>query len=59
MEVLPGHQWLHAGDLVFRHVGREVLRLPGVSRPEIFRHDCLTVQSAMLIAARPPAHAGM
>ncbi|MCE5266826.1 MAG: PH domain-containing protein [Planctomycetaceae bacterium] len=47
IEVLPGQEWLHAGDLVFRHDGNEVLRLQGVSRPEVFRQVCLTVRNAL------------
>jgi len=47
IDILPGQQWLHAGDLVFRRGGREIFRLPGVSRPEIFRHTCQTVQTAL------------
>jgi hypothetical protein len=39
--VLPGQAWYHAGDLVFRRGGIETFRLPGVSRPESFRHTCL------------------
>ena len=48
VEVLPGQQWLHAGNLIFRHGGQEVLRLSGVSRPEIFRHVCQTSRDALL-----------
>ena len=48
VEVLPGQQWLHAGNLIFRHGGQEVLRLSGVSRPEIFRHVCHTSRNALL-----------
>ena len=48
VEVLPGQQWLHAGNLIFRHGGQEVLRLSGVSRPEIFRHVCQTAREALL-----------
>ncbi len=39
--ILPGQQWYHAGDLVFRRGGVETFRLAGVSRPESFRHTCL------------------
>ncbi|MEN6458775.1 MAG: PH domain-containing protein [Thermoguttaceae bacterium] len=56
IEVLPGQAWLHAGDLVFRHGGAEVLRLSGVSRPEVFRHVCMTVRNAM-VDIRPTAPA--
>ncbi len=48
IEVLPGQQWLHAGDLVFRRGGIEVLRLAGVSRPETLRQVCLTVRTALV-----------
>ena len=48
VEVLPGQQWLHAGNLIFRHGGQEVLRLSGVSRPEIFCHVCQTARDALL-----------
>ncbi len=48
VEVLPGQEWLHAGDLVFKRGGNEVLRLSGVSRPEVFRHVCQTAQNALL-----------
>jgi hypothetical protein len=46
IEVLPGQEWLHAGDLIFRHGELEVLRLCGVARPETFRQVCLTAQTA-------------
>jgi hypothetical protein len=48
IEVLPGQEWLHAGDLVFRHGDTEVLRLAGVSRPEVFRQVCLTARNALV-----------
>ncbi|MGO8690773.1 MAG: PH domain-containing protein [Thermoguttaceae bacterium] len=48
LAILPGQDWLHAGELVFRHEGREVFRLSGVSRPEVFRQVCLKAQTAML-----------
>jgi hypothetical protein len=47
VEVLPGQQWLHAGELVFYCAGSEVFRLSGVSRPEVLRHVCLTAQNAL------------
>ena len=34
IDVLPGQAWLHAGDLVLRRGGVEVLRLAGIPRPE-------------------------
>jgi hypothetical protein len=48
VEVLPGQQWLHAGEIVFKRSGNEVLRLSGVSRPEVFRRVCQTAQDALL-----------
>jgi len=48
VEVLPGQQWLHAGELIFKHGEIEVLRLSGVSRPEVFRQVCLSAQNALL-----------
>jgi hypothetical protein len=42
--VRPGQEWYHAGDLVFRKGALETFRLPGVSRPETFRHTCLKAQ---------------
>jgi hypothetical protein len=48
IEVLPGQEWLHAGDLIFQRGDSEVLRLSGVSRPETFRHVCLTARTALV-----------
>jgi hypothetical protein len=52
VQVLPGQDWFHAGDLVFKRGATEVLRLSGVSRPEVFRQVCLTAQNAMLSVRR-------
>jgi hypothetical protein len=46
--VLPGQAWLNTGDVVFLRDGKEVLRLPGVSRPEIFRQVCLKARTALV-----------
>jgi hypothetical protein len=46
--ILPGQQWFHAGDLVFRRGGEEVFRLPGVSRPEPLREAFLKARTAMI-----------
>jgi hypothetical protein len=46
--VLPGQQWLWAGELCFQREGREVFRLSGVSRPEVFRVTCLKAQLALV-----------
>lgn len=48
IEVLPGQEWLHAGDLVLRRGGAEVLRLAGIPRPETVRHLCLNMRMALL-----------
>jgi hypothetical protein len=48
IEVLPGQEWLHCGELVFKRTGGEVLRLSGVPRPEVFRVVCLNVRAAIL-----------
>ena len=50
--ILPGQDWLHAGELVFRRGGSEVFRLSGVSRPEVFRQVCRKAQTALLSFAR-------
>ncbi len=41
IDVLPGQEWYHAGDLVFRLGNVETFRLEGVSRPAVFRETCL------------------
>jgi hypothetical protein len=46
--VLPGQEWLHAGDLVFKRTGKEVFRLRGISRPEAFRQVCLKARNALI-----------
>ena len=48
VEVLPGQAWLHAGDLIFRRGGLEVLRLAGVPRPEILREVCMAARTALV-----------
>jgi hypothetical protein len=48
VKTLPGQQWLHCGEMIFKRGGSEVLRLSGVSRPEVFRQVCLSAQSALL-----------
>lgn len=48
IKVLPGQEWLHAGELIFKRGEIEVLRLSGVSRPEVFRQVCLTAQKTIL-----------
>jgi len=48
IEVLPGQAWLRTGEVLFMRQGREVFRLSGVPRPEVFRQTCLKAQSALL-----------
>jgi hypothetical protein len=48
IETLPGQAWLRCGEVVFRRGGSELLRLSGVSRPEVFRRACLKAQMALL-----------
>ena len=48
VEVLPGQQWLHAGELLFKREGTEVFRLSGVSRAEVFGRICLEVRAALI-----------
>ena len=52
VQVLSGQAWHRSGDLVFQRDGTEVLRLRGVSRPEVFRQACLKVQDALLSVRR-------
>jgi len=52
VEVLPGQQWLRCGEVIFRRGHRQLLRFSGVPCPEVFRRNCLTVQQAILAAAR-------
>jgi hypothetical protein len=55
IEVLPGQQWLRAGDVVFKRDGIEVLRFSGVARPEVFRQVCLKAREAVLAVRRAVA----
>jgi hypothetical protein len=48
VEVLPGQEWLHAGEVVFRRGQCEVLRLSGVLRPEAFAQVCRSTRQAQL-----------
>ena len=48
IDVKPGQEWFHAGDLVMMNAGKEAFRLEGVSRPEPFRQLCLKTQTAHL-----------
>ena len=46
--IMPGQDFLHAGDLIFKRDGKEVFRLPGVSRPEGFRQVCLKARNSLI-----------
>ena len=46
VDVRPGQDWHHAGDLVFRNGTTETFRLEGVLRPEAFRQACLKAHYA-------------
>jgi len=48
IEVLPGQEWLRAGELLFRQEGREVFRLSGVGSPKSFRQTCLKARTAVV-----------
>ncbi len=45
---LDGQVWYDAGDLVFQQAGKEVFRLPSVSRPDAFVHVCRKTHSAVM-----------
>jgi hypothetical protein len=45
IEVLPGQEWYHAGNLIFRRGPIETIRLMGVARPETFRQTCLKARA--------------
>lgn len=51
VQVRPGQDWYHSGDLVFRRGTTETFRLAGVRRPEVFRQACLKVQQSYLSVA--------
>ena len=46
LDILPGQDWYHAGDLVFKLGNVETFRLEGVSRPESFRQVILKARMA-------------
>lgn len=48
IEVAAGQAWSCSGDLVLRNAGREVLRLPGLHRPDGFRRTILDARRAVL-----------
>ncbi len=48
IDVRPGQAWYQAGDVVFRHAGKEVFRLPGVAQPESLQQICGKARGAWL-----------
>ena len=52
IDTQPGQAWYHAGDLVFRRNGTEMLRLAGVSRPAVFRRCCVESQQSYVSVKR-------
>lgn len=52
VDTRPGQGWHHAGDLVLTSGGKEMLRLPGVQRPEPLRRLLLNTRHAFVGAAR-------
>lgn len=48
VEILPGQDWLHCGEVVFQRDGSEIFRLSGVSRPAVFRETCLKARMALI-----------
>jgi hypothetical protein len=48
VEVLPGHAWYRAGDLIFRNGQIETFRLAGVPTPQAFRLTCLAAHRGYL-----------
>lgn len=48
LEVLPGQEYFHAADLVFLRQQRDVLRLPGIPRPQVVRQLCLETRDTFL-----------
>lgn len=52
VRVLPGQEFLFAGEVIFQRDGSEVLRLSGVTRPEVFRRICLKGRDAVVSVAK-------
>ena len=48
IRVLPGHDWLRTGEMIFLRDGQEAFRLAGVPRPHTFREICLKQQTSLL-----------
>ena len=48
IQVLSGHAWYWAGDLVFKRSGTETFRLAAVVRPETFRQTCLKARNSFV-----------
>lgn len=52
VHVIPGQEWFHAGDLVFKRGPIETFRLHGVSRPETFRQTCIKARMGYVGVAK-------
>jgi hypothetical protein len=48
IRILPGQEWLRAGEMIFLRDGQEVFRLSGVSRPHTFREICFKQRTSLL-----------
>ncbi len=51
IEVLPGQEWYHAGEMIFKNGAIETFRISGVPRPEPFRETCLKAQRTFVSVA--------
>ena len=52
IEVLPGQEFYHAGQLIFRNGDIETFRLAAVAHPQSFRHTCLDAHKAYVEVQR-------
>jgi hypothetical protein len=48
IQILPGQQWYHSGEMIFKKGAVETFRISGVPRPEPFRETCLKAQRAFV-----------
>lgn len=56
IDVQPGQEWSLSGDLVFEHNSQELLRMPGIARPDGFRRTILEAQSATQLVRKVTGH---
>jgi hypothetical protein len=52
IKVLPGQQWYHAGEMIFKKGAIQTFRISGVPRPEPFRETCLKAERAFVGVAK-------